>query len=197
MANRDYYGNNVPMHLVSETYPHETYPQQPTPMQDPGYGYTQAPQQQWSTPPPYAEYTEPAAPYQQTEYKNAKDPNAFVYGYPNAEEAEKGLGSTVVGGTGGAFVGHQVGKKSDHGTLGAIGGALVGAIGANMATNMVKKHNNQGQEQAQVQSCCGHGCGHSCGHSSGGGSSLGGIGLGGRLMDRKRARLERRLDRFH
>ncbi|KAJ5983218.1 hypothetical protein N7481_005317 [Penicillium waksmanii] len=53
---------------------------------------------------------------------------------------EKGLGATVVGGAGGAFLGHKVGKKSDHGTLGAIGGALAGAVVANMASNVVKGH---------------------------------------------------------
>lgn len=73
---------------------------------------------------------------------------------------EKGLGATVVGGAGvcieqlgilkkksnfcslsqGAFLGHKVGKKTDHGTLGTIGGALAGAVVANMASNVVKGH---------------------------------------------------------
>lgn len=42
----------------------------------------------------------------------------------------------------GAFFGHQVGKKSDHGTLGALGGALAGAVMANMASNAVKGHHS-------------------------------------------------------
>ncbi|KAL4960029.1 uncharacterized protein BDV14DRAFT_205141 [Aspergillus stella-maris] len=142
MANRDYYGDNVPMHLMGETYPQQQQPQ----MQEPGYGYTQPPHHDFSTPPPYTEYTytAPSPHYQRPQYKETKDPDALAYNYPNTEEGEKGLGSTVVGGTGGAFVGHQVGKKSDHGTLGAIGGALIGAIGANVASNLVKKHGNEG-----------------------------------------------------
>ncbi|KAL4951759.1 hypothetical protein BDW69DRAFT_186071 [Aspergillus filifer] len=39
----------------------------------------------------------------------------------------------------GAFVSHQVAKKSGHGKLGAIGGALIGAVGAIMASNMAKQ----------------------------------------------------------
>ncbi|OKO94465.1 hypothetical protein PENSUB_11732 [Penicillium subrubescens] len=62
----------------------------------------------------------------------------------------------------GAFVGHQVGKKSDHGTLGAVGGALAGAVMANMASKAIKGSHH------------GHGSAH----------------------DRRRERLERRLDRL-
>jgi hypothetical protein len=74
----------------------------------------------------------------------------------------------------GAFIGHKVGKKSDHGTLGAIGGAVAGAIVANLASNMVKGDTGHGQ---------GQGHGH------------GGHGLLGSLRDRRIDRLERRLDR--
>lgn len=61
----------------------------------------------------------------------------------------------------GAFLGHKVGKKSDHAGLGAVGGALAGAVVANMASNAVKGHHH-------------HGSAH----------------------DRRRDRLERRLDRL-
>ncbi|KAL4789555.1 hypothetical protein BDV19DRAFT_394928 [Aspergillus venezuelensis] len=187
MANRDYYGNNVHMHLIGETLPQQQQQQQqqqPPHVQEPSYGYAQSHQYQHAAPPPYTEYTytEPAATYQQPEYNDTKDPTVYNQNYPNTEEGEKGLGSTIVGGAGGAFVSHQVGKKSDHGTLGAIGGAVIGAIGANMASNMVKEHNS-------------HGTGD--GHSSCSEGGYGRHGLGGRLMDRKRARLERRLDRLY
>ncbi|CAI7676473.1 hypothetical protein N7533_006045 [Penicillium manginii] len=61
-------------------------------------------------------------------------------GHNGASGQERGLGATVIGGAGGAFVGHKVGKKSDHGTLGTIGGALAGAVVANVASNAIKGH---------------------------------------------------------
>lgn len=41
---------------------------------------------------------------------------------------ERGLGATLIGGAGGAFIGHELGG----GALGTIGGIVAGAIGANM-----------------------------------------------------------------
>ena len=40
---------------------------------------------------------------------------------PEGAEGERGLGKTLLGGTAGAFLGHQAG----HGMLGALGGAVV------------------------------------------------------------------------
>lgn len=46
-------------------------------------------------------------------------------------EGERGLGATLVGGAGGAFVGHKLGG----GALGTVGGLIAGAIGANVLEN--------------------------------------------------------------
>lgn len=46
---------------------------------------------------------------------------------------ERGLGATLVGASGGGFLGHELGG----GALGTIGGAIAGAIGANM---LEKRH---------------------------------------------------------
>jgi len=63
-------------------------------------------------------------------YGNAADPNAPYD--PNAPEGERGLGTALLGGATGAYLGHQKG----HGFLGAIGGAIAG----NLLGNEVKKH---------------------------------------------------------
>ena len=55
---------------------------------------------------------------------------------PAGQEGEKGLGSSIVGATGGGIVGHKLGG----GLLGTAGGALVGAIGANMANKAFVSH---------------------------------------------------------
>ncbi|KAJ5113196.1 hypothetical protein N7456_001730 [Penicillium angulare] len=69
----------------------------------------------------------------------------MYYGQLRPREGERGLGATVLGGTGGAVVGHHFGKKSDHGTLGTVGGALAGAVLANMAGNAIKgNHGHRG-----------------------------------------------------
>ncbi|KAL3457021.1 hypothetical protein BJX64DRAFT_29121 [Aspergillus heterothallicus] len=160
MSNRDYYGDNAPLDMNNTPSTQQesstTYtPQQGQELQ------SQHQQSQWIDP------SRPDAPYDQN--FNPGDPT----------EGERGLGATVVGGAGGAFVGHKVGKKSDHGTLGAIGGAVAGAVVANLASNMMKKDN-------------GHGNGHGHGHGHGGS----GHGVLGSMRERKRERLERRLDRL-
>ncbi|OJJ60000.1 hypothetical protein ASPSYDRAFT_917016 [Aspergillus sydowii CBS 593.65] len=181
MANREYYGESVPAHLYGE----ET--RNFSTMQCPEYN----PTQQWNnnTGPPSYEQT-PVA-YQQQPWA---DPNNLAN--VNNAEGEKGLGSTVVGGAGGSYVGHQVGKKSDHGTLGTIGGAVAGAVMANMASNAMKgKHH---QEQAQGQGCCNnHGCSNCHQQRLGLGGGRMGLGLGGSLVNRRVGRLERRMDRLH
>ncbi|KAL2824395.1 hypothetical protein BDW59DRAFT_162502 [Aspergillus cavernicola] len=150
MSNRDYYGNNVPGQLAGENGPNTS-----TPMP-----YYEGPstQEPWTNNTLNNQYNPPNQKYQM---RDTNQPGSL----DGPVDGEKGLGATVVGGAGGAFVGHQVGKKSDHGTLGAIGGAVAGAVAANMASNMVKGQNGHGH------------------------------GLGG-LRDRRRERLERRLDRF-
>jgi hypothetical protein len=47
------------------------------------------------------------------------------------QEGERGLGSTLLGGAAGGFMG----KKLGGGILGTAGGAVLGAVGMNMATN--------------------------------------------------------------
>lgn len=51
---------------------------------------------------------------------------------PVGAEGERGLGSTLLGGTAGGFLGH----KMAGGALGTVGGAVVGAVGANAANKM-------------------------------------------------------------
>lgn len=46
-------------------------------------------------------------------------------------DGERGLGSTLIGGAGGAFLGNQLGG----GALGTIGGLIAGAVGANMLSD--------------------------------------------------------------
>ena len=48
-------------------------------------------------------------------------------------EAEKGLGSTLVGGAAGGYAGHRLGG----GFLGSTAGALLGAVGMNAATHQM------------------------------------------------------------
>ncbi|KAJ6143794.1 hypothetical protein N7471_003247 [Penicillium samsonianum] len=147
MANRDYYGDNAPQQLdtmkdtqqsdfanISESHT----------SQNPWMGNTAN--------------TEQGLVNQQTQWIDNNQANFFTEG----PEGEKGLGATVLGGAGGAFVGHHVGKKSDHGKLGAVGGALAGAVVANLAESLVKGSRH---------------------------------GHGGLVRDRRRERLERKLDR--
>ncbi|KAJ5358757.1 uncharacterized protein N7496_011170 [Penicillium cataractarum] len=143
MSNRDYYGNYTPENLSSQDKT-----QQMGSMQNSEFLANQNHEQQLGEQNPYN---------QQNQWKDFEQGPAGV-----TPEGERGLGATVVGGAGGAFVGHHVGKKSDHGTLGAVGGALAGAVMANMASKAVKGSHH------------GHGSAH----------------------DRRRERLERRLDRL-
>ena len=57
------------------------------------------------------------------------------YGQPGAPggpaDGERGLGSTLIGGAGGAFLGNKMGG----GALGTIGGLIAGAVGANMLSD--------------------------------------------------------------
>ncbi|KAJ5738488.1 hypothetical protein N7493_001643 [Penicillium malachiteum] len=53
-----------------------------------------------------------------------------VYNAENPEDSERGLGSTLLGGAGGAYVGHQMG-----GGMATAGGAIIGALGANAVSH--------------------------------------------------------------
>jgi hypothetical protein len=48
-----------------------------------------------------------------------------------AAEGDRGLGSTLIGGAGGAFLGNKLGG----GALGTIGGLIAGAVGANVLSD--------------------------------------------------------------
>ncbi|KAL5343278.1 hypothetical protein BJX70DRAFT_394276 [Aspergillus crustosus] len=144
MSNRDYYGDNVPAHLAVDNAPPQ-YTLQPT-----GSISSQSTQQPWLGP---ATNPEQALNNQQGQWRDSQ-PQTASYGpegFNNAPggEGEKGLGSTIVGGTAGGFMGHHVGKKSDHGVLGTVGGAVAGAIIANVASNAVKGHTGHGRMSAR------------------------------------------------
>ncbi|KAJ6127909.1 hypothetical protein N7471_009126 [Penicillium samsonianum] len=124
MANRDYYGDSVPAHLDARKEP-----------QTHNFEAGQSSQEPWKG--ALANKGEELVS-QKTQWNDANQMNAFG----DSAEGERGLGATVLGGAGGAFVGHKVGKKSDHGKLGAVGGALAGAVVANLAENLVKGHRN-------------------------------------------------------
>ncbi len=80
----------------------------------------------------------------------AVDPNAPYD--PNAPEGERGLGSSLAGGAAGYFMG----KRANHGLMGAVGGAILG----NYLGDKRKDHKHHGQ--------------HGGSSSSWGGSSWGG-----------------------
>ncbi|KAK6811501.1 hypothetical protein RU639_012693 [Aspergillus parasiticus] len=181
MANREYYGNNVPLNLVGEQESRQfAHPRTQIQSSDSQSSFGQFPNQNEHNL-PSAPNTTQNLPYEQDQTQ-WRDPTNPEYG-PNGEEGEKGLGSTLVGGAGGAFVGHEVGKKSDHGVLGTIGGAIAGAFAANLASNAVKNHGNDH----------GNNYGYDHGHYHG---HRGRLSCGERHRQRKIARLERKLDRL-
>ena len=93
-----------------QQYQHQQPPQQPP---------QQYPHQQYSNPDP----TDPT-------------PGQGGYGQPgNVAEGERGLGATLLGGSGGAFLGHKYGG----GGLGTVGGLIAGAVGANLVENFTEK----------------------------------------------------------
>lgn len=61
-------------------------------------------------------------------YYGSETPPAYSAEHP--EDAERGLGSTLIGGAGGAYVGHHMG-----GGMATAGGAIVGALGANAVSH--------------------------------------------------------------
>ncbi|KAJ5449888.1 uncharacterized protein N7458_006337 [Penicillium daleae] len=128
MSNRDYYGDYTPENFASQNNT-----QQPNSMQNSEFLPNQNHEQQLANQESFN---------QQNQWKD------FDPATSEMPEGERGLGATVIGGAGGAFVGHHVGKKSDHGTLGTVGGALAGAVLANVASKAVKGSHH------------GHGSGH-------------------------------------
>ncbi|KAJ5710485.1 hypothetical protein N7488_004641 [Penicillium malachiteum] len=62
------------------------------------------------------------------------------------EDSERRLGSTLIGGAGGAYVGHQMG-----GGMATAGGAIIGALGANAVSHGLESHHQHQQQQQQQQ----------------------------------------------
>ncbi|KAJ5613733.1 hypothetical protein N7528_007387 [Penicillium herquei] len=87
-------------------------------------------------------------------YKQPVGENASYYGSEtppsynteNPEDSERGLGSTLIGGAGGAYVGHQMG-----GGMATAGGAIIGALGANAVSHGLESHHQHQQQQQQYQ----------------------------------------------
>ncbi|KAJ5238777.1 hypothetical protein N7468_003396 [Penicillium chermesinum] len=86
-------------------------------------------------------YQQGPPPYDEQSYSQDRGENASYYSESPAPKQqgpppqgppgdERGLGSTLVGGAVGGYMGHQAG-----GTMSTLGGAAVGAAGMNMATH--------------------------------------------------------------
>lgn len=98
----------------------------------PGYG--QPPQDRGHSPyPPQQQQYPQGGGGESSSYYGGNAPAQYQQGQPGAvgQEGDRGLGSTLLGGAAGGFVG----KKLSHGILGTAGGAVLGAVGMNMATN--------------------------------------------------------------
>ncbi|KAI9934842.1 hypothetical protein ASPWEDRAFT_31198 [Aspergillus wentii DTO 134E9] len=133
-------------------YNQPPYEQTTYPPQGPG-PYPNGPS--YSPPPPqYPQEYNNSAPYPpqpQQEYPPMGE-NASYYNtgapdqrhshspQPPQDEDEKGLGSTVIGGAAGGYLGHQMGGK-----MSTLGGAALGALGLNALNHKLHK-----PEQSQV-----------------------------------------------
>ena len=94
-----------------------------------GPGYGQPPQDRGHS--PYPPQQHQGGGESSSYYGGA--PPQHQQGPPGApgQEGDRGLGSTLLGGAAGGFMGN----KMSHGLLGTAGGAVLGAVGMNMATN--------------------------------------------------------------
>ncbi|KAI0532703.1 hypothetical protein GGR58DRAFT_522537 [Xylaria digitata] len=77
-----------------------------------------------------------SSPYQQQQPQYVQQPSDRLYpgSDPNAADGERGIGSTLVGGGAGSYIGHKLGK----GTMGTLLGGAVGAVAANFISHKVK-----------------------------------------------------------
>ncbi|KAF2962668.1 hypothetical protein GQX73_g10903 [Xylaria multiplex] len=75
-------------------------------------------------------------PYQQQQPQYVQHPSdqSHAGSDPNAADGERGIGSTLIGGGTGSYVGHKLGK----GTMGTLLGGAVGAAAANFISHKVK-----------------------------------------------------------
>ncbi|KAF3398877.1 hypothetical protein DPV78_006651 [Talaromyces pinophilus] len=139
MANRDYYGTENPEPWKQENNANTTNYNEPArassgPAPE-SFGHPQTPQNM-----PYEQQLQQQQQQQQLQADMYRGSDS-----QNPQEGERGLGATVVGATGGAFLGHHFGKDSGHGTLGTIGGGVAGALLANAVENVVKDHHGGGR----------------------------------------------------
>ncbi|KAF1345176.1 hypothetical protein BDV97DRAFT_42701 [Delphinella strobiligena] len=85
------------------------------------------------------------------------------------QEGDRGLGATLLGGAGGAFLGH----KTAGGGLGTLGGMVLGAIGANVLENKHEKDKKEKKHKKHRSDSHGHGNSHGSSHGSSHGGSHG------------------------
>ncbi|EED16676.1 conserved hypothetical protein [Talaromyces stipitatus ATCC 10500] len=128
MANRDYYGTENP-ELWKENTTNDTSNKMSTAISDPtiqSSDHLQTPQNM-----SYEQQQQQQQQLLQSDLYRGTDPQM-------PQESERGLGATVVGATGGAFLGHKFAEDSGHGTLGTIGGGVAGALLANAVESVVR-----------------------------------------------------------
>ncbi|TRX93584.1 hypothetical protein FHL15_005556 [Xylaria flabelliformis] len=142
------------------------YPQQPQ-YARPGSAHSDAPPYPGSVSGSASPLPRPhsADPYAAQQQQYDRDPNGG-----GAEDGERGLGATLLGGGAGGFLGHKLGK----GKFGTLLGSAVGAVAANVIENKLEGRNGKNK----------HHHGSSSHHQGGGnpyGYSSGGHGSGGLL----------------
>jgi len=94
---------------------------------------------------------------------SAQYPGQAGYGQAGAvagQEGDRGLGATLLGGAGGALLGH----KTAGGGLGTLGGMLLGAIGANVLENKHEKNKKEKKHKKHRSDSHGHGNSHGGSH---------------------------------
>ncbi|KAJ9619213.1 hypothetical protein H2203_008542 [Taxawa tesnikishii (nom. ined.)] len=130
-------------HYQSDQYQQTPYPQSNDPyQQNPHYdthspvpSYNNQQHQGYAPPPLSAGYDQPGYSQGAPSYSDHHQKNDYRDQGPGGAEGERGLGATLIGGAGGAFLGHELGG----GALGTIGGLIAGAIGANALENRHEK----------------------------------------------------------
>ncbi|EME81672.1 uncharacterized protein MYCFIDRAFT_197006 [Pseudocercospora fijiensis CIRAD86] len=160
-----------PQQYSPQGYDHPQYQSPPYPDHFPGEA--PPPRQTYYSPPPqqqYISYTYPHTSQQKQDPEPAWDPKRIYAEYgagPKSEnkglgdfssnqhhqgglqqshvgqQDERGIGATVLGGAGGAFLGHEMG----HGKLATLSGLAIGAIAANAFEHHhreKKKHEREG-----------------------------------------------------
>lgn len=131
-----------------EALPHHGYYQQPQPrLQQQGYGYPSPQERQWDPEKIWAEANGSASLQRSGDDQYGQPPpyDERSFGAPEQQghSKERGLGATVLGGAGGAFLGHEMG----HGKMATLGGLAVGAIAANAFEHHHEKKKRERQRE--------------------------------------------------